>query len=385
MGGDAETHSSIQRKRKMKKTPFHEVGLEHGAQMIELFGYYLPWEYAPGHVKEHVAARQAASLCDLDYMGEFLIEGADALALVQKLMTNDYSKKGIGSIQYTAMCGDDGNMIDDGTVWRLGENKYMFVSGAEEDFAWIEKNVGNLDVAIQNITSEHTTLALQGPKTTQVLSKLTSCKLETIGYYRFVEAKVAGVDCLVARMGYTGEFGYELHFHPRHGREMWAKIMKAGEGVGIMPCGQAALESLRQEAGYLLVGNDHDTTTNPFEAGIGFVVKFKKSNFNGKKALAEVASRGVSRRIVWLDIPSDVVVKTGDSILAAKKKVGQVTSGSYSPTRKRGTAVGYVNPEHTIPGLICTIESDGKHHDAKLSVMPLYDPGDIRTRATALP
>jgi len=353
--------------------------------MIELFGFYLPWEYAPGHEKEHMAARQAASLCDLDYMGEFIIEGPDALALVQKLMTNDYAKKDIGSIQYTAMCDGDGNMVDDGTVWRLGKNKYMFVSGAEEDFAWIEKNVGNLDVKIKNITSEHTTLALQGPKSTHVLSKLTDCKLESIGYYRFVEAKVAGVECLVARMGYTGEFGYEVHFHPSHGRDIWTQIMKAGEDVGIMPCGQAALESLRQEAGYLLVGNDHDTTTNPLEAGIGFVVKRNKSDFNGKKALADVAANGVRRRIVWFDIPSGTVVKTGDAILVANKKVGQVTSGSFSPTRKRGTAVGYVHPEHTIPGLICSIESEGGRHDAKLSVMPLYDPGDVRTRAAASP
>ncbi len=365
----------------MRKTPFHEVGLEHGAEMIELFGYYLPWEYSSGHEKEHLATRHAASLCDLDYMGEFLIEGTDALAFIQKLMTNDYSKKSVGSIQYTAMCDTDGNMIDDGTVWRLGERKYMLVSGAEDDFAWIEKNVGGFDVAIQNITSEHTTLALQGPKTPEILSKVSNYKLETIAYYRFVEAKVAGVDCLLARMGYTGAFGYEVHFHPRHGRKIWSEIMTAGANVGIVPCGQAALESLRQEAGYLLVGNEHDTNTNPLEAGIGFVVKLHKPDFNGKQALMEIAERGVRRRIVWFDIPSGAVARTGDSILVANKNVGQVTSGSYSPGRKRGTAMGYVNPEHTIPGLTVTIESEGKHHDARLSVMPLYDPGDTITRA----
>lgn len=364
----------------MKKTPFHEVGLAQGAKMVELFGYYLPWEYSAGHEKEHLGTRNAASLCDLDYMGEFIIEGPDALAFVQKLATNDYSKKAVGSVQYTAMCDSQGNMVDDGTIWRLGEHKYMVVSGAESDFDWIKSNAGGFNVALKNITSEHTTLALQGPKALPVMRKLTNLDLESIGYYRFVETKVADVDCILARMGYTGEFGYEIHCHPRHGRDVWDKVMKGGADIGIVPCGQAALESLRQEAGYLLVGNDHDKNTNPLEAGIGFTVKLSKPDFNGKEALKQIGLRGVSRRIVWFDIPSRTVPNKGDPIFIGTKKIGEVTSGSYSPTRRRGTAMGYVSPEYTIPGLVFAIESEGKRHDAKLSVMPLYDPGDTRMR-----
>jgi len=368
----------------MKKTPFYEVGLEAGAQMIDLFGYKLPWEYSVGHEKEHLATRLVASLCDLDYMGSFLIEGPGALAFIQIIMTNDYSRKGVGSVQYTAMCGIDGNMIDDGTVWRLEDHKYMFVSGSEEDFSWLEQNAGQHDVTLKNITSEHTTLALQGPKSTQVLRKLTAYDIESIGYYRFVETQVAGINCIVARMGYTGEFGYELHFDPQHGRKIWTDIMDAGAEVGIAPCGQAALESLRQEAGYLLVGNDHDKNTNPLEAGIGFTVKLGKDAFNGKQALQEIARRGVRRHIVWLDLPSGWVTKPGDPIYIGDKKVGQVTSGSYSHTRKRGTAMGHVTPEHAIPGIVVSIESGGNRYDATLSVMPPYDPGNWRTR-TSIP
>jgi aminomethyltransferase len=362
------------------KTPFHEVGLEAGAKMMELFGYYLPWEYAAGHVREHLATRLAASLCDLHYMGNFLIEGPDALAFIQTIMTNDYSRKSVGSIQYTAMCDSNGNMIDDGTVWRLGEHKYMFISGAEEDFSWLEQNLGDRNISIENITSAHTTLALQGPRSTQVLSKLTTFDLDTIGYYRFVQASVANVPCLVARMGYTGEFGYEIHFHPHHAEKLWAAIMKADPDVEILPCGQAALESLRQEAGYLLVGNDHDKTTNPLEAGIGFTVKFNKPDFIGKDALSRIAEAGVDRQMVWFDLPSKAVPKTGDPIYIAKKRIGRVTSGSYSPTRERGTAMGYVEPTHAISGMKLKIETSGNHHDATLSVMPLYDPGNTRTR-----
>lgn len=369
----------------MKKTPFHEVGLADGAQMVELFGYYLPWEYAPGHEKEHLGTRGAVSLCDLDYMGEFRIEGPDALALVQQLATNDYSEKTLGSVGYTAMCDEVGNMIDDGTIWCRGQNEYMVVSGDEEDFAWIERTAQRFDSTVTNITSEHTTLALQGPMSHQLLRDLTGFELETLRYYHFGEAQVAGIDCLVARMGYTGEFGYELHFHPEHGPHMWTEIMNAGSDVGIVPVGQAALESLRQEAGYLLVGNDHDKATNPLEAGVGFTVRFEKQDFTGKQALTEIARGGVKRRMVWFDVLSGTVVKGGDPIRFGDKRVGQVTSGSFSPTRRRGTAMGYVTPEHAIPGLTCSIESDSKHYDAKLSVMPLYDPGDTLTRAPAPP
>ena len=366
----------------MKKTPFHDFNLEAGAKMAELFGYYLPWEYSPGHEAEHLGTRLNASLCDLHYMGVFIIEGPDALAFIQAVMTNDYGRKTVGSIQYTAMCDTHGNMVDDGTVWRLGDTKYMFISGDEEDLSWLKQHVGSHNVDITNVTSDHTTLALQGPKSTLVLRKLTDCNLEAIGYYRFVEAKVSGVECLVARMGYTGEFGYELHFHPRHARKIWTDVMSAGADVGIVPCGQAALESLRQEAGYLLVGNDHDRGTNPLEAGIGFTVKLGKVGFNGQKALAKIAQHGVKRRIVWLDLPSGVVAKTGDPICIQDKEIGRVTSGSYSPTRRRGTAMGYISPEHTMPGVSMTIQNDGKSHDAILSVMPLYDPGNWRTRSS---
>jgi len=158
----------------MKKTPFYEVGLKAGAKMVEMFGYQLPWEYSVGHEEEHLATRFYASLCDLDYMGSFFIEGADALPFIQAVMTNDYSRKSVGSIQYTAMCDADGHMVDDGTVWRLGDRRYMFVSGSEDDFAWLEDNSRQFDVRLKNITSEHTTLALQGPRSTQVLRKLTS-------------------------------------------------------------------------------------------------------------------------------------------------------------------------------------------------------------------
>ena len=364
----------------MKKTPFHDVNLEYGAKMREMFGFYLPWEYAPGGIKEHLGTRQRASLCDLDYMGEFVIEGRDALKLVQKLFTNDYSKQSIGMIKYTAMCNDEGNMMDDGTVWRLDTSKFMYVSGDEADYEWITHNARGFNVQTKNVTSEITTLALQGPKSKDILSKLTNVKVDAIRYYHFKRGKVDGVDCLVDSMGYTGEAGYELHFHPRYARQMWTAVMQAGVEFNIVPCGQCALESLRQEAGYLLVGNDHDKTTNPLEAGIGWTVKFAKEDFNGRQALRYMKKQGLRRRLVWFKLNGGEVANKGDAILSNGNKIGVVTSGSYSPTTKAGTAMGYVSPEFNIAGVDFEIEITGKRCNATLSVMPLHDPGNWLTK-----
>jgi len=362
----------------MKKTPFHQVGLNHGAQMMELFGYYLPWQYSTGHEKEHLGTRTCASLCDLDYMGEFLVEGPGALDLVQKLATNDFSKRGIGAIGYTAMCDENGNMIDDCTIWHLEDQKYMIVSGDEGDFEWVSAQSASFDVSVKNITSEHTTLALQGPFSRDVLQPLVTADLAALKYYHFVPSQVDGIECLVARMGYTGEYGFELHFDPAHGEHVWKAVMNADPEI--VPLGQAALESLRQEAGYLLVGNDHDKATNPLEAGIGNAVCFSKKDFNGKNALDKIAAEGVDRRLVWFDVPDGAVMKTGDAILAGNRTIGTVTSGSYSPTRGRGTAMGYVTPQHAIPGAKYGLLGAEGTHMATLSVMPLYDPGDVLTR-----
>ena len=182
-------------------------------------------------------------------------------------------------------------------------------------------------------------------------------------------------------MGYTGEFGYEfLTCPPRVRRPCGTGCSRKEAGKDILPCGQAALESLRQEAGYLVVGNDHDTTTNPFEAGIGRVVAFGKGDFNGRAALADLRKRGVRRTMVWMKLGGTEVMASGDPIVIDGAQIGQVTSGSYSPTQKRGVAMGYVEPSHAIAGTSVELGSAGSDVSATISVMPLYDPGDVRTR-----
>ena len=365
-----------------KKTPFYEVGLAAGADMRELFGYWLPWEYSTGHVKEHVGTRERASVCDLDYMAEFKIKGRDALPLVQQLFTNDFQDLAVGRVRYTAMCNSDGNMIDDGTVWCLGTNEFIYISGDEEDYEWLNHCAESFNVELTNLTSDWTTLALQGPHSRSVLEKITDADLASVRYYGFTQTIVAGVECTLARMGYTGETGFELHVDPREGAVIWNALFEAGAEHEIVPCGQAALESLRQEAGYLLVGNDHGKSTNPLESGIGRAVKFTKRQFNGRKALSEILRTGINRTIVWLKLDSRVVVANGDLVTLGDQTIGRVTSGSYSPTLDRGVAMAYVAPGHAIDGATVGIDSDGGTERALMSVMPLYDPGDVRTRGT---
>jgi aminomethyltransferase len=364
-----------------KQTPFHDVGIEAGAEMQELFGYWLPWQYARGHVEEHVATRDRVSICDLDYMAEFKVVGPAALQFVQELLTNDFGNLGIGRVRYSAMCDLEGNMVDDGTLWRLADNEYLLITGSESDFDWVSEQATRFDVEVSNITSTWTTLAVQGPESRPVVEALVGPGVvDSLPYYGFVRTSVTGSECLLARMGYTGEFGYEFHLAPDGAEALWRGLLDKGKSKDILPCGQSALESLRQEAGYLLVGNDHDPTTNPFEAGIGRVVAFGKPEFNGRPALAAIRKAGVSRTMVWMKLQGTEVVKTGDPIWIDGVQIGQVTSGSYSPTQRRGVAMGYVEPTHAVPGIGVDVGPTGADVPATISVMPLYDPGDVRTR-----
>lgn len=365
----------------VKKTPFHELGLKMGAQMVELFGYYLPWQYSAGHYSEHLATRSAASLCDLHYMAEFVVSGPQSLPFVEKIATANLTKKGPGSIKYSCFCNEKGMMIDDGTIWCTGRDEYLIITGDESDYSWFSSNAKDYEVEINNVTDAHTTLALQGPKSFKILSKIVSAPLDQIKYYHFIEADVAGVRCKIARMGYTGEYGFELHCSTGAAAAVWNKLFEVGAEHGLVPLGQAGLESLRQEAGYILVGNDHDKQTNPLEAGQGWTVDFAKAEFLGKRALEKVRELGLTKTLVWFDVPGQAVMGKGDLVRSGSKEIGRVTSGSYSPGRKSGTAMAYVRPEYAINGVSYTLVHEETAHTARLSIAALYDPGNVKTKS----
>ncbi|MBY6059600.1 glycine cleavage system aminomethyltransferase GcvT [Leisingera daeponensis] len=363
-----------------QQTPFHTVGEKMGAQMIELFGYFLPWQYSPGAKAEHIATREEASLCDLHYMAEFAVDGPDAMKFVQMIATANISKLQPGSVKYSCFCNHEGKMIDDGTIWCFGLNSLMLITGDEADGSWFDEVAKGFDVNIKNVTNSHTTLALQGPNSRKILEQATSAPIHEINYYKFVKGDVAGVPCVIARMGYTGEYGFELHFESGSAKKVWDEIFHAGQDYGLVPLGQSGLESLRQEAGYVLVGNEHDKQTNPLEAGLGWTIDFNKADFIGKTALENIQKQGIGRTLVWFDVLDGTEMNKGDFVVVGEKEIGRVTSGSYSPGRKKGTALAYVSPEYAINGAVYTLKNKDGEHSAKLSVAPLFDPGNVRSR-----
>jgi len=365
----------------MNRTCFHEVNLESGAKMVEMFGYDLPWEYKAGGEAEHMATRQRVGCVDLGYMAKFHITGPDALNYLQMLLTTNIGNLENGQIRYTAICNDEGLMIDDATIWKYNDNDYVLVTGDEADLEWIENQAKSYNVSIQNDTFNTGALQVQGPNAHDVMKKFTGLDPKSIKYYHFKELDIDGHYVVAAKMSFTGSGGFEFHVANKDARWLWETLFEIGKEFEMLPFGQCALESLRQEGGYLLVGNDHDKTRNPLEAGIAQTVKLSKSNFNGKKALLQIAKEGIQKRIVWMSISDGTMPKPGDPIMLQGNKVGLVTSGSYSPDTKKGTAVGYVNVANAFPGQIYKIVIDGVEHSANLSLVPLYDStGEIRRR-----
>ncbi|MDR2455666.1 MAG: aminomethyltransferase family protein [Deltaproteobacteria bacterium] len=363
----------------MKQTCFHEVNLEAGAKMVEMFGFALPWEYPKGGAAEHVATREAAGLVDLGYMAKFHITGPDSLKFLQKLLSVDVASLKIGQIRYTTLLSDQGLMVDDATIWKYKENDYVLVTGDDGDVDWIEQQAKGLSVTIVNDTFNSGALQVQGPKAHEIMRKFTGGDPLAVKYYHFKEMKIDGHDVVVAKMSYTGSGGFEYHVFNKDARWLWESLLKIGGPEGMIPMGQCALESLRQESGYLLVGNDHDKTRNPLEAGIAQTIRFDKADFNGKAALLKIAKAGIDKRIVWLRLADATTPKTGDPILLEGEKVGTVTSGSFQPIVKKGTAVGYVDIGKLFPGLTYKIATDGAEHKASLSLVPLFNPtGEIR-------
>jgi len=357
----------------MNRTCFHDVNLESGAKMVEMFGYELPWEYSAGSKAEHLATRQKAGCVDLGYMAKFHIEGLDAQNFLQMLLTTDVGTLKKGQILYSAICDENGYMIDDATVWKYGENDYILITGDERDAEWIIRQAEQFNVHIRNDTFNTGALQLQGPMAHDIMRIFSGLNPDTIKYYHFKELIIDDRHVVLAKMSFTGSGGFEFHVANKDARWLWETLLDIGNEYEILPMGQCALESLRQEGGYLLVGNDHDKTVNPLEAGIAQTVNFSKPNFIGKQALLKIANEGISKRIVWFSIADGTEPIPGNAVILQNKHVGFITSGSHSPDSGKGVAMGYVQVANAFPGQVYKIITGGKEHDANLSLVPLYD------------
>ncbi len=337
----------------MKTTPLTTLHRELGAKMVEFAGFEMPVQYA-GIIEEHKAVRNAVGVFDVSHMGEFEVRGPDALRLVQRVTTNNAAKLVDGKVQYSAMCYDDGGIVDDLLVYRDRDGFMLVVnaSNIRKDYEWIVAHAPGLDVEVRDVSDATALLAVQGPKSLETLRPLTGIAIESLAYYTFARGKLAGVDMIVSRTGYTGELGYELYFPAEEStaRAVWNAVFNAGRTFGISPVGLGARDSLRLEMGYCLYGNDIDKTTNPIEAGLGWITKFEKGDFIGCDPLKRAKEKGTARKLAGFVLDDERAFPRHGYTLNAGGKTGTVTSGTVSPVLGKGIGLGYVATESSAPG-----------------------------------
>lgn len=331
----------------MKKTPFTEKHIALGAKMAEFAGYNMPISYS-GINDEHAAVRKNAGIFDVSHMGEFILKGANALDLIQRVTSNDASKLTTGKAQYSCLPNNEGGIVDDLLVYCLEENKaYMLVvnaSNVEKDWEWIS-SFNTANVEMHNISDKTCLLAIQGPNATKILQTLTETDLMNLKYYTFTRGLFAGVkNVLISATGYTGAGGVEIYFEDSNGAagQIWNAIFEAGVAFGLKPIGLGARDTLRLEMGYCLYGNDIDDTTSPLEAGLGWITKFTKE-FNARPIIEKQKHDGIKRKLVGFEMIDKGIPRHHYEIHdAAGAAIGYVTSGTQSPTLQKAIGMGYV-------------------------------------------
>ncbi len=347
----------------IKKTPLNEIHHKLGARMVEFAGWDMPIQYE-GIMAEHKHTREAVSLFDVSHMGEVYFEGKDALQNLQNLTCNDVSRLEVGQVQYSALLYENGTFVDDVTLYRLGEEKYfMCVNAAntDKDFAWIQANLSG-DLQCENRSSEIGQIAIQGRNAVDILKKMTTKPVDTIKYYWFMQIELCGHPVTIARMGYTGEDGYEIFCQKDHTVEIWEALMEEGKSFQIAPAGLGARDTLRLEVCFPLYGQDIDDQHLPLEAGLGKFVALKKEKFIGKEAVAAQKAEGLQRKLIRFTLDVRGVPRPHYLIFdeAGKDPIGAVTSGTSSPTLGQGIGMGYVGIENSKIGTKINIQVRNK-------------------------
>lgn len=359
----------------LKRTPLFEVYKDYGGKTIDFGGWELPVHFSS--IKdEHEAVRTKAGLFDVSHMGEIEVKGPDSLPFLQKVMTNDISKLKDGGAQYTAMCYENGGTIDDLLVYKMAEDDYLLVvnaSNTDKDYDWLKQHVeGN--VTMKNISPEMGQLALQGPLAETVLQRLTDDPLNEIGFFKFKQdVTIDGKKALVSRTGYTGEDGFEIYCKSEDTAHLWKRILEVGKEDGVLPCGLGSRDTLRFEAGLALYGQELSGDISPLEAGIGFAVKLnKEADFLGKEALKEQKEKGVPRKLVGLEMIERGIPRHGYTVYSGEEKIGEVTTGTQSPTLKKNIGLALVSKEFGELDSEIDVEIRGKKVKAKIISAPFY-------------
>ncbi|RAQ96523.1 glycine cleavage system aminomethyltransferase GcvT [Thermogemmatispora tikiterensis] len=371
----------------LKRTPLYEQHQALGARMVEFGGWEMPLQYS-SILEEHRAVRTRAGLFDVSHMGEFQVEGPEALPFLQYLVPNDVGRLAINQALYTTLCLPTGGVIDDLLVYRLEAERYMVVVNAAniaKDLAWFQEQAQRFSaLQIADRSQATALLALQGPEAQAILQPLASVDLATIRYYRCLPGSVAGLACLISRTGYTGEDGFELYCEAEQAPVLWERLLAAGKERGLVPAGLGARDTLRLEAGYCLYGHELTEQTNPLEAGLAWTVKFEKGDFIGREALLQVREQGPARKLMGLEMVERRVPRGGYTIYdsdtggesgssgANGRAIGVVTSGAPSPTLNKSIGMGYVEAARAIPERLVQVEIGDRRLAARLVTLPFY-------------
>jgi len=359
-----------------KKTPLYDQHMALGGNMVNFGGYLLPTQYS-GIKQEHNAVRTVAGLFDVSHMGEFFISGQDAQIFLEKVTINDISSLSNGQAQYSAMCYKNGGIVDDLLVYKR-EHDFMLVVNAtniEKDLNWLQSQVIG-DVKIENKSNDIGLVALQGPRSREILQTLTDTFLMNIQFYNFVESNLGGNKCIISRTGYTGELGFEIYADSDKISGIWDGIMAAGKDKGLMPAGLGCRDTLRMEMKYVLYGNDIDETTTPIEAGLGWITRLGKDDFIGKDALLKAKSN-VTRRLVCLKMSERAIPRKGCPIIVDNNIVGEITSGTMSPSLDEGIGMGYLKEELTNAGTKLLVDIRGRLKTSTVIKPPFYRKGSL--------
>ncbi|GEP51768.1 aminomethyltransferase [Flavobacterium noncentrifugens] len=358
----------------MKNTALTQIHEDLGAKMLPFAGYNMPITYE-GVNAEHETVRNGVGVFDVSHMGEFLLSGLNALALIQKVTSNDASVLTVGRAQYSCLPNFDGGIVDDLIIYKMKDEQYLLVvnaSNIEKDWDWISAQ-NDLGVDMKNISDDYSLLAIQGPKAVEAMQPLTSVNLSEIKYYHFEVADFAGFEhVIISATGYTGSGGFEIYCKNDQAEAIWNKVFEAGAAFGIKPIGLAARDTLRLEMGFCLYGNDIDDTTSPLEAGLGWITKFNK-DFTNSENLKKQKEAGVSKKLIAFELVERGVPRHDYEIVDASGNViGRVTSGTMAPSLNKGIGLGYVTTENSAVDSEIFIRIRKKDVAAKVVKLPFY-------------
>lgn len=358
----------------MKHIPLRHIHEGLGAKMVDFAGFYMPVQYE-GVNAEHETVRNGVGVFDVSHMGEFLLTGENALALIQKVTSNDASVIEIGKAQYSCLPNDKGGIVDDLIIYRMKENQYLLVvnaSNIDKDWAWISK-YNDMGVEMRNLSDDYSLLAIQGPKAIEAMQSLTSVNLSEIPYYSFKVADFAGIEnVIISATGYTGSGGFEIYCKNEEVEQIWNKVFEAGESYNMKPIGLAARDTLRLEMGFCLYGNDIDDTTSPLEAGLGWITKFTKDFVNSEN-LKKQKEEGVTRKLIGFELIERGIPRHDYEIVDAEGNlIGKVTSGTMAPSLGKGIGMGYVKTEFSKVDSEIYIKIRNNNVKAKVVKMPFY-------------